>query len=269
MRKGLVFWGIAILMVGILLLIGAFFPDAHLGRLVLPLLLIALGGWMIWGILAAPRVLEGSEISLPLEGARQAHVRIRYGAGRLRLDGSAEPGTLASGMCGSGADLQVTRDGDTANVDLRMPGAGFPHIYLPWTAWGPGGPLDWSLGLSGEIPLALDLQVGAGESRLDLTKLKVTDLEVRSDAGAMTITAPANAGHTRARIRSSVGAVKIAIPENVAGRILIHGGGMAGISVNRSRFPREGGVYQSPGYDTATNRLDLDIEASIGAVEVR
>jgi hypothetical protein len=44
---------------------------------------------------------------------------------------------------------------------------------------------------------------------------------------------------------------------------------MADIQVNKSRFPRVGGVYQSEDYATAENKVDIDIETGVGSISVR
>jgi hypothetical protein len=54
----------------------------------------------------------------------------------------------------------------------------------------------------------------------------------------------------------------------VAARIRT-GGGLTATSVDQSRFPRAGKVYQSPDYDTAQNRADIKIEMGAGSISVR
>jgi len=58
------------------------------------------------------------------------------------------------------------------------------------------------------------------------------------------------------------------VPSGVAARIRASGG-LAEIHVDRGRFPRAGGVYQSADYDTAPNRVDIDVEAGVGSVNIR
>ena len=164
-------------------------------------------------------------------------------------------------------DPGVRRDGDTLDIEMHMPSDGFPHFFMPWY-WGPGGALDWSFGLNSEIPLSLDLETGASDTRLDLTDLRVTDLRLKTGASATHLTLPANAGHTRVDIGAGAASVNIRVPSAVAARIRVKGG-LAGINVDTSRFPRMGDTYQSMGYDTAPNKVDIDIETGVGSVDVR
>jgi hypothetical protein len=62
--------------------------------------------------------------------------------------------------------------------------------------------------------------------------------------------------------------VVVRVPSGVAARIRASGG-LADIRVDRDRFPRAGGVYQSADYDTAANKVDIDVEAGVGSVNIR
>jgi hypothetical protein len=62
--------------------------------------------------------------------------------------------------------------------------------------------------------------------------------------------------------------VTVRVPSGVAARIRIRGG-LAGIKVDQNRFPRMGDTYQSADYDTAPNKVDVDIETGVGSVEIR
>ena len=77
-----------------------------------------------------------------------------------------------------------------------------------------------------------------------------------------------DAGHTRVHIGAGAASVAIRVPSGVAGRIRVKGG-LAGIAVDKGRFPRMGDVYQSTDYDTAPNKVDVDIETGVGSVDVR
>jgi hypothetical protein len=44
---------------------------------------------------------------------------------------------------------------------------------------------------------------------------------------------------------------------------------MAGVSVDESRFPRNGSFYQSPDFDSAANSADITIDAGAASIKVR
>jgi hypothetical protein len=267
MSKSNLFWGLILILLGVLLLLNSLgLLSVNVWSLIGPLALIAFGLWVLWGVFVGSPSAETEEATISLEGAGRARVRIRHGAGRLHVDGSAGPGELVAGTFGGGLDHRVRREGDRLDVEMRTPPHSFPFLMMPW--WGLRGGLDWSLGLNSEIPLSLDLETGASDARLDLAGLRVTDLRLQTGASATRLTLPASAGHTRAEIHSGAASVSIRVPEGVAARVRIKSG-LAGITVDRSRFPRTGDTYQSADYDTAPNRVDLDVETGVGSVDVR
>jgi hypothetical protein len=265
MRKGTIFWGAIIILLGVFLLVNNF-VEIDIGRFFWPLFLILLGLWVLWGVLSGPRSFETEEATIPLEGAGEARVHIGHGAGRLRVSGGAGPGELLSGTFGGGLEQKVKREGNVLDVKLsvRVSGA---HFAFPWM-WGPGRTLDWEVSLNEDIPLSLNLETGASDTRVDLTDLRVTDLRLQTGASSSEITLPASAGHTKAVIRSGAASVKVRVPDGVAAHIKA-GGGIADIQVKKSRFPRVGGVYQSEDYATAENKVDIDIETGVGSISVR
>jgi hypothetical protein len=267
MRKGNLFWAVILILAGTLLLLNSLGITAiNVWGIIWPSVLILLGAWTLWGVFFGGRALETEQATILLKGAAQARVRIKHGAGRLRVDGSVEADELLTGTFGGGLEQRVNRDGDTLDVELRMPPQTFSPFNLPWM-WGPGDTLDWSLNLNDDVPLTLQFDTGAGEARLDLGDLCVTDLKISTGASSTDLTLPANAGHTRARIDAGAASVTVHIPSGVAARIRA-GGGLASVNVDRNRFPRQGGVYQSPDYETASNKVDLKIETGVGSINV-
>jgi hypothetical protein len=140
-------------------------------------------------------------------------------------------------------------------------------VILPWN-WGRWAGFEWTFSLTGEIPLELDVDTGASEASLDLEDLKVTDLRLDTGASSTEITLPAKASFTKVEIDAGVASVRIQIPSGVAARIKTEGG-LVGVDVDQSRFPREGGLYQSVDYETAKNKADIDIDIGAGSISVR
>jgi hypothetical protein len=129
------------------------------------------------------------------------------------------------------------------------------------------GALDWDLVLNGSIPLSLELETGASETRLSLTDLQVRDLRVSTGASSTTVDLPARAGMTRVRIESGAAAAKLRVPQGVAAHVTVRGA-LAGIRVDESRFHKSGDTYRSPDWETAQNRVEILVETGVGSVEV-
>ncbi len=268
MRRSSMFWGAVLILAGILALLSTLgILTINIWALFWPLFLVALGVWILWGSVWARRGGVGAEAeqaSLPLNGASRARLAVRHGAGRLSFAGGAAPDLLFSGTFGGGLDLNQRTAGDMLDAELRVPTQG----WMWWGPWGPWNTLDWDVRLNENVPISLNFNTGAGESRLDLSNLRVTDLVLKTGASATTLTMPANAGMTRADIETGAAALNVQVPSGVAARIRVRSG-LAGISVDSQRFPRQGDLYLSPDYETAANKLDMDIQTGVGSVDIR
>jgi hypothetical protein len=139
-------------------------------------------------------------------------------------------------------------------------------VFSPWTWWS-GHRLEWDIRLADSAPVSLDVETGASDTLLDLTKVMVDDLKVSCGASSVQVRMPAGVSQTRARLESGAASLDITVPDGVAARIEVDGG-LAGVRVNGSRFPKVDKVYRSPDYDTAARRLDLHVEAGVASVEV-
>lgn len=260
------FWGIVLILLGALLLLGnmGVFGDMDVWGVFWPLALIALGVWVLLGVLYRGRAAETQQSSIPLGGASKAQIKIEHGAGRLRVSAGAGPDELVAGDFTGGLDYKAEREGDTLEVKLRLDAPG--SAFGPWN-WGAGESLDWDVRLNDQIPIELKVATGASENELDLSGLRVTELKVSTGASKTTITLPANAGHTEVKVSSGAASVSIRVPEGVAARIRAESA-LGGVSIDRARFPLAGGVYQSPDYETAANKADIKISSGVGSVDV-
>ncbi len=263
MRRGSLFWGSLILLVGIGLLIGNIF-QVDIWNIIWPLVIVLLGAWLLVRPVMARRNIETQQVSVPLENASEADVSLHHGAGRLALSASGTPGVLLSGSCVGGARLDVNRSGPAARVDVRSEAGDYFFGFSPANA--PYG-FAWDMQVTPEIPLRLTLETGASESNIDLRDLKVTDFELKTGASASNVTLPARAGLTRVKVSSGAASVKLFLPEGVAGRIRVQSG-LAGIHIDTNRFPAAAGGYETPGFDAAENKADIFVETGVGAVEV-
>jgi hypothetical protein len=118
------------------------------------------------------------------------------------------------------------------------------------------------------VPLSLQVQGGAADAELDLRSLKVTDLAIELGASSVRVQMPAEAGLTRAKLKAGAADLRIEVPEGVAARISSRGG-LSSFNIDERRFPRQGDYYISPGFDTATNRIEIDVDAGAASVRVR
>ncbi len=113
----------------------------------------------------------------------------------------------------------------------------------------------------------LKCETGASKSVLDLRDLKVSELKLETGASATEVTLPANAGYTRVKVQAGAARVDIRVPGGVAARVKASGA-LASVNVDETRFPGFDNRYQSPDYETAANKVDIDVETGVGAVTI-
>jgi hypothetical protein len=236
-----------------------------------PLALIGVGAWIILGVIRSGdhTPVTREQASIALEGAGEAAVKVHHGAGRLSIRAGAETGQLLSGSFGGGLDASRSNTGGKLTVDMKVRERD-PSRYLFTIPWGRGwvpGMLDWDFALNASVPLSLALETGASESRLSLEGLMIRELHLKTGASSTTIELPSAAGFTRMSVESGAAAVKIRVPQGVAASIQVKSA-LAGIHVDRTRFPQSGGVYRSPDYDGAANRVEILVETGVGAIDI-
>ncbi len=260
MRNSSLTWGAILLLLGGLMLtdaMGIRVNGVAPMSFFWPLALILFGGWMILGVFMR-RQPETEQASVDLQGATEASVRISHGAGELRVTSGAGMGTLAGGAVVGGLEQSSRLNGNRLEVRMSPPTQPIPFF---------GGfeRVDWDVRFNPEIPLALNLQTGAGKSDADLRDLKLTSLKVETGASQTNITLPAR-GRLRADFELGAASLRLTVPEGVSARIRVSQG-VSDVKVDQARFPRSGDFYQSPDFETAVNAVEMKIDA--GAAEIR
>ena len=235
-------------------------------QLILPVLLILLGILTLWTVVNRGGSPEQIELQVPLDGARGARLRFRFGAGQLNLRAGAQAGHVVEISARGGARASTTTEGDQKAVEVWVPTEFLGDVLAPWKWWG-GTPPRWDGRLPGGLPLRLDLEIGACEANVDLTDLLVRDFRLATGASSTTIRMPAAAGETRARISAGAASVKVMIPRGVAARVVTQTG-LGEVKIDKARFPGVGPIYQSEDYGSARNKVDLAVEVGAASVEI-
>ena len=262
MRSASLFWGAALVILGGLFLLGNLgIIKADIWGVIWPTALILLGIWLLWGRLFR-RGPTSEHASVPLEGATRAQVRLSHGAGRLMISAGAGEADLVEGEFDGGLDLRSRRQDDLLEADLRSPIRGWS--FLDWGGRG----LEWNLRLNQQVLLNLKLETGASESILDLSELRVGELNLQSGASSTELTVPAHAVYTRVKISGGAASFKVRVPPGVAASIRFSGS-LVSLDVDRQRFSPSGNLYQSPDFAIAENKVELIFEVGAASVDVR
>ena len=154
----------------------------------------------------------------------------------------------------------MTRSEDHAEIELSTGGFTFDFFG--------NGDRRWDVRLSPAPSISIDLYTAASDLTLDLTRLNASNVSISGGAADIEILAPRDAGHVNIEIDVGAANVDVVIPELVGARIDADLG-LSGLSVDENRFPKAGGVYVSTNFDSAVNKIYLEIDAGASSVEIR
>jgi len=220
-----------------------------------PWLAVGLGVWYLVGAIVPRRSGPTVRLAIPLGGATEAAVRIRYGAGELATR-TAAAGLVVDGEFPGGAKYIQHQPG---RIELEQDlSNGWP--WLDHRS-------NWSVGLTAEVPLDLRVDAGASRNVLDLRDLRLRSLELHTGASHTRVLLPRAAGATTVRAETGAASLTLEVPSGVAARIRTRVV-LGSIQIDETRFPRTAIGYESPDYAAAANRVDIDVQSGVGSLKV-
>lgn len=259
MRRDNLFWGTTLILVGVLFFLQTQGYIRNIAPYLWPLALILVGGWIILGVYWRPALSEEETFVVPVGMAKSARFRFSHGAGQIEIAGGAPAGQALVGSSAVGMNKHSHLEGDRLEVKVEAGPSFIPFI-------GPSQGV-WRFQLTQEIPLTLIVESGASSLNMDLKDVLASHIELNTGASSSNVTVPAR-GVSLLDIDAGAASVNIRVPEATAARIRVEEG-VNSVNVDTNRFPRlDSGFYQSTGYDTASDRADINIEAGLGSVTV-
>jgi hypothetical protein len=248
--------------------------DLILGRrsiwgslLALALTVAVLGGaiWLSGTVIGSVQAARSEEIAQPLGEAEQAELTIDPGIGRLHLEAASDSPNLVEGTLGLARGEELAQDftlqGQRVTFTLRTERASFGPFPTGWI-----GQRLWDLQLSPRVPLRLRTDLGLGEMDLDLSELRLEELDVELGLGQAVVTLPQE-GRFDARIDGAIGQTVVVIPDGLAVRVRLDTGITGRQLPNDYRCADD--VCTSPDYQTAVHRVDLEVSQAIGNLVIR
>ncbi len=260
MKRDNIFWGIVLIIVGILLFLQTQGIITNVFRFFWPLALILVGGWIILGVYWRPAASEVETFSVPLGAAKSARIKFAHGAGQIEIKGGAPMGQAIVGSSAAGMNKESRLDGDRLEVKVDAGPSFVPFV-------GPSGGI-WRFQLTQEIPLTMVVEAGASSLDIDLRDVLATRVELKTGASSSNIVMPAR-GVSLLDVDAGAASVNVRVPENTLARIRVKEG-VSSINIDTNRFPRlDSSLYQSPGFDTAPDRAEINIESGLGSFTVK
>ena len=207
--------------------------------------------------------LQTEHQTVAADGAKQAEVTLRMGAGELRVSGAAQDALLEGTFhfnrdrLKPEIDYHVSGTTGILNVEpRRRHGIYFGHVRN-----------EWDLELSQSIPIELAVKLGAGESRLDLRGLELSGVDVGMGVGEMRL--DLSGRRTKGfsvKVDGGVGSGILILPSGVGVRVRVSGG--IG-SVNAHGLQKSGHEYTNEAYGKSDVTIDIRINAGIGSLDLR
>ncbi len=128
--------------------------------------------------------------------------------------------------------------------------------------------IKWTVNLTRNIPLTINVRSAASNLNFDLDKLKVVELRLDIDAGNCQVTMPSSAGITRAYIEVDATNLEVIIPKGVAAKIWADAD-LTAFYVDTSRFSKRGDYYISQDFESAENQVEIVIDCDVSRVQVK
>lgn len=260
MKRDNIFWGVVLIILGVLLFLQTQGIVVNVFRFFWPLALILVGGWIVLNVYWRPAPTESERFSVPLGGAKSARFKFSHGAGQIEISGGAPLGQALVGTTATGMNKESHLEGDRVEVKVEAGPSFVPFV-------GPSGGV-WQFQLTQEVPVTLLVEAGASSLNIDLKDVLATFIQLKTGASNSNVTMPGR-GVSLLEVEAGVASVGIRIPEATAARIRVKEG-VTSVDVDTNRFPRlDTGLYQSSNFDGAADRAEINIEAGLGSVSVK
>lgn len=225
--------------------------------------LVLLVALLVAGCTPRTRVgeLRSESQSVELGDAKSVHVEINVGAGDLTVTGGAE---------------NLLEADFTYNVDRLKPEMKYTDGTL--TLWQPeneGLPdlqgltnfrNEWALRLNNDVPMDLSVDMGAGNSDLQLAGLSLRGLNITLGAGGNTIDLSGDwARDLNVTIDAGAGDINVRLPKDVGARVQVD----AGVgTIEAPGLKQDGNLYTNSAYGVSDVTLQVDMQAGVGQINL-
>ncbi len=200
--------------------------------------------------------------TVDLGEAESVDVELKMGAGELNVEGGAS--ALLEGTFVSRYERHIPevtygvfgKKGKLSIQEKKRRGLRFGS-----------GKNRWDIRLDNRVPMDMKIDLGAGETDLDLRGFQIQRLDIDMGVGAMTL----DLSGERSRnldviIDGGIGHATIFLPEDIGVRAEIDGG--IG-SVSARHFNKSRKVYTNQAYGKSAVTVDLSVDAGIGSIDLK
>jgi hypothetical protein len=201
--------------------------------------------------------------SIQPENAQSVRTNLKMGAGELNVSGGADAlmeGEFSYNVADWKPKLNYDISGQRGDLTVKQGSGGGVRL-------GGGARNEWDLRLNDEVPTDLVVQMGAGESDLDLDSLNLSGLTLQMGAGKTTV--DLTGGYSRdfdANIEGGVGEATVLLPSEVGVKARAEGG--IG-KIDAKGLRKVGNSYVNDAYGNSDVTLNVDIQGGVGQINLR
>jgi hypothetical protein len=226
-------------------------------------ILAILGGalWIYGGAPLRGQELIGVQVNQVLGDIAQAEIDISPVAGDLTVGRLIDSNDLVSGEVSAGKTGQAYTEYEVVGTTGKFKIDSWSMVDFPGTR-----PRNWDLSLTDQIPLKLEIRIGAGQLTADLAGLTLTGLDINQGVGDVTVTLSDGADYS-ASLHQAVGSIVVTVPKSAGVRLEINRA-ITALSIPPV-FERRGDYYYSPGFDQSDFQIDLEISQAVGSIVVQ
>ncbi len=199
--------------------------------------------------------------SVKLGDAKSVDVNLKMGAGEMKVGGSA-PNLLDADFAYNVPDWKPEVEyhvaGNRGTLTIEQPhgtGSGGHHTRY-----------NWDIHLTDKVPLSISVEQGAGRTELNLSTLSLRTLEVQIGAGETIVDLTGDyKNDVVARIHGGVGKATVKLPRDVGVHVEARGGIGA---INAHDLIKEGGAYVNDLYGKSPVTVRVEVEGGVGEINL-
>ena len=200
--------------------------------------------------------------SIQPENAQSVRTNLKMGAGELNVSGGADAlmeGEFSYNVADWKPKVNYNVSANKGELSVKQGSGGGVRL-------GGGARNQWDLRLNDQVPTDLVVQMGAGESDLDLDSLNLSGLTLQMGAGKTTVDLTGD--YTRdfdATIEGGVGEATVLLPSEVGVKARARGG-LGKIDAKGLR--KVGDAYVNDAYGESDVNLDVHVKGGVGQINL-
>jgi hypothetical protein len=207
--------------------------------------------------------MQSESQSIQAQNAQSVGADLKMGAGELNITGGAEQlieGDFSYNVSEWKPKVSYDVSGQEGELIVKQGGAN------EGARLGGDARNEWDISFNDEVPTDLVVQMGAGESDLDLDSLALKGLALQMGAGKTTVDLTGDYTQSfDASIEGGVGEATVLLPSEVGVKAKAEGG--LG-KINAEGLKRVGDAYVNDAYGESDVNLSVDVQGGIGAINL-